>query len=402
MEKKEIKKIDLVYSGWIGAPNGASRFVALLKQNKINFRNKHIELDVFSLDIFKKKEFSNPSKVENRNNIKSILNKISRFSSILTFLLVYIQYIRHAKKIVNYYLRYCDNKGSGIFFQDLFACYYYIRNRNKNNRQTIFLTCHDNGDLWNMFEIIYPKVKTGFIKKFFNKITMEILENVDYIGFVSDSSRNNFCSIFPSYPKEKTYFVYNGIKEKDFGYKIKNNSEDYVTFICVGTICERKNQIGIIEAISFLDQEIQKRIRIIFVGDGDMKNEIISRCNNIKSKILFTGNTNNVDDFLINSDCFILFSKDEGLPISIIEALRVGLPIIGSNVAGIPEMIKDGINGYLVNLNIKDLGNAILKIIKNKSRLLEMGNKSKLIFKEKFTLEKMIENYSNIFYKRVS
>ena len=91
------------------------------------------------------------------------------------------------------------------------------------------------------------------------------------------------------------------------------------------------------------------------------------------------GNSNQVNDYLTNSDACILFSKDEGLPISIIEAMRCGLPIISTRIAGIPEMIVEGISGYLVDVDEQQLSELFEKILIDRPDFVKMGKKSRII-----------------------
>lgn len=86
----------------------------------------------------------------------------------------------------------------------------------------------------------------------------------------------------------------------------------------------------------------------------------------------------------------------EGLPISIIEAMSLGLPIIASDVGGNKELVIEGQNGYLVN-SVSDLVKS-LKLVSNNVLREAMGEKSKLLYNEKFTEEKCI-NATNKIYK---
>lgn len=96
------------------------------------------------------------------------------------------------------------------------------------------------------------------------------------------------------------------------------------------------------------------------------------------------GNSNQVNDYLTNSDAFILFSKDEGLPISIIEAMRCGLPIISTRIAGIPEMIVEGISGYLVDVDEQQLSELFEKILIDRPDFVKWGKSQELFMKKNF------------------
>ena len=128
-----------------------------------------------------------------------------------------------------------------------------------------------------------------------------------------------------------------------------------------------------------------------------MRQQLEDYAQQLSTKVNFIGNTKNVDKYLIQADCFILFSKNEGLPISIIEAMRAGLPIISTKIAGIPELVEDGKNGYLVEPNTEELANLLLKILKEYPDLEQMGKKSRKLFEQKFTKEKMLHIYCKEF-----
>ncbi|MCW8849660.1 MAG: glycosyltransferase, partial [Melioribacteraceae bacterium] len=108
--------------------------------------------------------------------------------------------------------------------------------------------------------------------------------------------------------------------------------------------------------------------KLCIVGDGPLKNEIYKLVGELglKNNIIFAGFVDNVGDYLHAFDIFILASKKEGLGTSIIDALSLGLPIIATKTGGIPELIKNGKNGILVepqNHNI--LAAAIIDLINN-------------------------------------
>ena len=85
------------------------------------------------------------------------------------------------------------------------------------------------------------------------------------------------------------------------------------------------------------------------------------------------------------------------MPLAILEAMRVGMPVISTNVGGIKEQVIDGDNGYLVNVN--DIEDLLLKIkifYENPELVKTMGIESNRIFNEKFLMKKMIMQYNSI------
>ena len=172
---------------------------------------------------------------------------------------------------------------------------------------------------------------------------------------------------------------------------------DKVRLICVGTLNSRKNQMGILNAIGYLTKEEQPQLEVVFVGGGEARNDLEEKAKSLFSNVEFTGTTREVDKYLKQANVFCLFSKAEGLPISIVEAMRAGLPIIGSNVAGIPEQIIDGESGYVVELNEQDLSEKLSYIVKHKELLPQMGEASYRLFERQFTIEAMVEKYAKVY-----
>ena len=90
----------------------------------------------------------------------------------------------------------------------------------------------------------------------------------------------------------------------------------------------------------------------------------------------------------------MLPSRDEGVPISILEAMRAGLPIISTNIAGIPEMFFSCINGIVISPCLEDIYDILCHI--ESYNWSAMGKLSYELYQQKFTLDSMIESYANI------
>lgn len=116
------------------------------------------------------------------------------------------------------------------------------------------------------------------------------------------------------------------------------------------------------------------------------------------NKIEFLGIRNDVNELLNKSTIFVLSTRFEGLPISIIEAMSNGLPIIASNVGGIPELVKHGINGYLFQPgDYLDLAKYLNKLINDGEKRQKFGDISLKRFAEEFTLEVMVKKTDELY-----
>lgn len=97
-------------------------------------------------------------------------------------------------------------------------------------------------------------------------------------------------------------------------------------------------------------QHPMSRIHIVVVGDGPLREALegLARCLSISDRVTFLGERHDVLHLLGLLDVFVMPSLHEGIPIALLEALAAGCPVIGSNVGGVPEIIRDGVDGMLV------------------------------------------------------
>jgi glycosyltransferase involved in cell wall biosynthesis len=166
----------------------------------------------------------------------------------------------------------------------------------------------------------------------------------------------------------------------------------------VGSFSERKGQLKIIEALKEVDPSKLSQIGILFIGEGPdfvSSKELVSRYK-LSKHVFFEGIIPNdkIPSYLKKSNIFILMSSNEGLPISIIEAMRESLPIIGTSISGVTELVQDGYNGNLIEPEALELTELLNKI--EHFNWIEMGKNSKTRFLEKYTFERMMENYASM------
>lgn len=114
----------------------------------------------------------------------------------------------------------------------------------------------------------------------------------------------------------------------------------------------------------------------------------------------FIGNIANAGAYCSNADLYCLISGFEGLPVSILEAMSFGKPVVASKVGGVPEIVEDGVNGYVVENDLDVFVKRIEEILEDPDLYGKMCQKSLDIFNEKLTIKTMVDKYSAI-YKRV-
>ena len=293
-------------------------------------------------------------------------------------------------------------------FRMLINIYSLIKYININNvdiihshhRYTNFLTyfvkhfVSKNRDFISTAHNIFPNFhKFGF----WHKKTICVSTPVeDYIASISN------CS---------TKVIYNSIRRKlptVHPKKIKNKfsiADDLVVITNIGRLTKQKSQTNIIDIIKFIEKSPRKLLSeyvVLIVGDGPEKDKINNLIikSKLTSKIKLLGEYLDIEDILNISDMFILTSKWEGLPLTILEASSFELPILSTDVGGVNEVVKNNKNGFLFKENEFDkFGNKLVSLINDKNLCTKFGKESKLIFNKNFSMDKFINNtldYYNI------
>ena len=140
--------------------------------------------------------------------------------------------------------------------------------------------------------------------------------------------------------------------------------------------------------------------KLKIVGDGKLKNEILElvKKENIDD-IEFIGRVPNskIGEILNTADIFINTSNKDNMPLSLFEALACGLPVISTNVGGIPDYFTDGINGFLIEPNNKEqLTNKILYVLNNQDEVQKIIDNGYQTF-EKLTLRNLKSEYLKLY-----
>lgn len=174
--------------------------------------------------------------------------------------------------------------------------------------------------------------------------------------------------------------------------------------LTVGFVGWRKGHLDILDAVPRVVKENQS-VRFIFMGGEEYPGEsdqVISRIKseNLDNWVLVTREVerSKVPAYLAAADVFLLPSRREGMPISILEAMRAGLPVIVSNVGAIPEMIEDGQSGLLIEPGSSDaIAQAVINLSRDdvlRQRLAESARKA---YEKKYEVNACIRELSSIY-----
>ena len=168
----------------------------------------------------------------------------------------------------------------------------------------------------------------------------------------------------------------------------------------MGRLEKRKGIYDIIEAAKYIKNP---DVIINLYGDGNPEEfQKLVMDNNLQEKVQIKGwiSGDKKNEIFQASDVLILPSYSEGLPMSILEAMAVGLPIISTPVGGIPEAVEDGVNGFLIQPgDYKALAEKIDILANDKQLREQMGQNGYKIAKEKFDVDVVIKQLKEIYNK---
>jgi N-acetyl-alpha-D-glucosaminyl L-malate synthase BshA len=151
--------------------------------------------------------------------------------------------------------------------------------------------------------------------------------------------------------------------------------------------------------------KIQQKIpaKLMMVGDGAEKVKAEQLCNDlgIQDRVIFFGNSNEIDQILSFSDLFLLPSETESFGLAALEAMAWSVPVISTNSGGLPEVNFEGISGYLSNVgDIESMANNAIKILSNDQTLAKFRTNALNVAKQ-FDIKNILPLYENLYIEAI-
>jgi glycosyltransferase involved in cell wall biosynthesis len=196
----------------------------------------------------------------------------------------------------------------------------------------------------------------------------------------------------------KTCTIPNGIDLQRFGFSGPRAGGPAVY---VGRLSPEKDVPSLLRAIAFVVAQAPA-FRLQIAGDGPCRAELISlaRSLGVAENVEFLGEIKDIPTLLRQASLLVLPSLTEGMPLTILEAMACGLPVIATRVGGIPEAVADGATGLLVSPGeLQHLADALLRIHHKPDLGRQMGQAGRLRAENQFDVRRMVSAYESLYLK---
>lgn len=254
------------------------------------------------------------------------------------------------------------------------------------HRHKIKVVLHHHGA---EFEEFYRKCSEAQRRKI-----IRTLEDAD-VNIVLSSKL--ISMIIDKAPKANVKVLYNAVKT--YSSNPYNNNARNILFL--GRLGQRKGVFDLLDVIKDMDDKISSEIKFYFCGDmgENVVKEYVAKLG-IEHRIAHVGwiDATQKRDFFSNTMINCLPSYNEGLPMSILETMAAGIPNISTNIASIPEVLKDGENGFLISPGDKTaLYDKLLELIKSEGLREIFSEKSYDLVCEKFSIHRHVAILETIY-----
>lgn len=306
----------------------------------------------------------------------------------------------------------------------------------KNNIKVIYLDKHPGvdlsmiGKLYKLFrkikpDVIHinqkmtsysmlPMVLTGIKKRYYvvhnmaDKDARGLAQKINRFAFkhlhvtpvaISDICRRSISEVY-GIAEEKIPCIYNGVDTERFTRKTPRNSEN-CTFITVCAYRKQKNLPLLVKAFARVQKEVPDAKLIIVGGPTEGEEYPVEKfkklIEDLRANVELAGRQSDIPAWLEKGDVYVLSSDYEGLPISVLEAMSMELPVVATRAGGVPDIVKD--NGFIVNIGDEaGLADAMTRLAKNPKMRQLFSERSKEM-SENYSIRECIKKYKELYLK---
>lgn len=179
--------------------------------------------------------------------------------------------------------------------------------------------------------------------------------------------------------------------------RMANEEERIITHI--SNLRPVKRLTDVIEVFDRVQKQIPAKLIVIGEGPDKLKAEELCAKKGIESKVIFLGNSLEINEILSFSDLFILPSEKESFGLAALEAMASGVPVVSSNAGGLPEVIQEGVSGYLSDVgDIESMTKNAIRILEN-TEVLATFKRNAMRLAENFSIDKVVPIYESLYHK---
>ena len=284
---------------------------------------------------------------------------------------------------------------------DMLRSYQSIKSIINKERITIVHSHHRMAAFY--AELVAPKsiVKIANAHNTFTdkkKLTQLSYRNTKIVA-VGEMVKKNLTEYF-SIPKEQICVIHNAVKSFEgnivpIEVLYHEHEKGNILIGNIGRLSKQKGLPYFIEAAE-ITAKTHPEARFIIVGDGEEKEQLHAqvKTRELQDKVIFLGYRNDIQNVMSQLDFIVLSSLWEGLPLTPIEAYSAGKTVIGTAVDGTPEIIRNGVDGYLVKpRNPVQMAEKMNKLIEYPEMRKNMGLQAMKRYQDEFSFEKLSERY---------
>lgn len=235
-----------------------------------------------------------------------------------------------------------------------------------------------------------------WLAKITDKIIADAKKVADFLSDKENINRNKIQIVFNGVDIDKYDCRYSNAVSKRHELSI---ADDEVIIGIVARLSMVKDHKNLLDAFSIILNAISNA-KLLVIGDGELREDLVAytRMKGIQERVLFLGNRRDIPELLRLMNVFVLCSISEGLPITLLEAMAAGLPVVATDVGGNREVVIDRKSGFLVPpKDPQRLAEAIATILKDKKMARRFGENGIIRCKELFSLDGMVKKYSELY-----
>lgn len=214
---------------------------------------------------------------------------------------------------------------------------------------------------------------------------------------INTTVKESVCNLY-SLDEASVPLVYNGVPNYTPSRVELPGDPDAFAFLTIGRAMAQKNQLALVRAFNRFHQSYPKS-KLLIVGDGELREAIESEIASLGASqwIYQMGGLPNARDYCYAADAFVLPSLYEGMPMTLIEAMSAGMPVIASRRGGSVDMVQDGATGYLCEPDEASIESALMRLYldPHRKKVADAGRRSSL----DFTSYAMADGYERVYEK---